>query len=452
MAFDAVLPDLLTAKEYEIERRLCNRRLRFVQQATGSASLSPGQDGIALLWLTALDRLLSESSERAVAVLGHWSTAYLLRACTGEGAASERLISSLLFESLPDGSSPLAGMRFTITTLPNGTIPILSRDMVLSIRTFHEPFTRLEWSCTDRNGAIRPEGASHATLEIALPLSVEEQSDQIEIRPAPRLSHWDLPLIEEGRHALFIDNVPEASDGAHVLPLQTSLNHAHHLIETNWPDIIPWVKALVPAIADLGPSPSAHIRLSGSYGAGLPIYLSRVRDPWCHAEDLIHELQHQRLLFAIPTEWFGRWNDFSFISPYRSDPRPLSGLHLGLHAFVGVNEFRLRFLSKGNMQSDLIRQMLRTHRENLFVYRTVLAHDKLSAEGVRFYAEMGRVLQRHGASIEPLGTAEMVQSVEAALERHAEGVRAATPSVENQAVRFGAAAPDEFAAAFHAAP
>ena len=37
-------------------------------------------------------------------------------------------------------------------------------------------------------------------------------------------------------------------------------------------------------------------RSSGSYEPGSPVILSRVADSLCHAEDVVHELQHHRLL------------------------------------------------------------------------------------------------------------------------------------------------------------
>src|SRR5438034_6120302 len=59
------------------------------------------------------------------------------------------------------------------------------------------------------------------------------------------------------------------------LALADSLGQAHDALAALWPDVIPWARALVPAVADMGRRDSGAARLSGSFAPGEPIYLTQ---------------------------------------------------------------------------------------------------------------------------------------------------------------------------------
>ena len=163
----------------------------------------------------------------------------------------------------------------------------------------------------------------------------------------------------------------------------------------------------------MGPRAALAPRLSGSFGPGQPIYLSRVTKPLLHAEDLIHEVQHLRFSLTVSAEeWFGRWNDRQnvFISPYRSDLRPVAGIHLGLHAFFAVTEFGLRTLNKPSLGQVSLRWLYETHLRNLFAFHTIASHEILSSDGKAYYRELGRGLGSQHRRIEALiGPAQQEQ-------------------------------------------
>ena len=96
-------------------------------------------------------------------------------------------------------------------------------------------------------------------------------------------------------------------------------------------------------------------------------------DSLCHAEDVVHEVQHHRLLLFASETHFKTWNDLRqiYVSPYRPDPRPLRGLYIGLHAFLAVNKLKKRLLEEGGAPENLIPEVIDTHYKNLFVFRTI---------------------------------------------------------------------------------
>jgi hypothetical protein len=174
------------------------------------------------------------------------------------------------------------------------------------------------------------------SLEIELPLQAADMPFG-RFKPNAVTNGFQIPILDDGAEVLFTsgyspdheDISPLDSTGIDKpLPLTDSLGKAHGAIAAVWPDVIPWARALVPAVADMGPREAGSARLSGSFGPGEPIYLTQVTNPLFHAEDLIHEVQHLRFALAVRAEeWFARWHEEeqTFISPYRPDLRPIAG-------------------------------------------------------------------------------------------------------------------------------
>jgi HEXXH motif-containing protein len=178
---------------------------------------------------------------------------------------------------------------------------------------------------------------------------------------------------------------------------------AWELLERSWNDVIVWLRSLIPAFVDLGIPPEG-LSFSASYESGGPIFLSRVSDYCLHAEDLVHELQHHRLLIFASSAHFKSWDEPAcrFISPYRPDPRPLRGVIIGLHAFLAVNDLRRRLIEDGRRTDELIRQTVDLHHRNLFAFRTIIEYEKFSEIGRRLIKEMGAAIATHHAMIRSL--------------------------------------------------
>jgi hypothetical protein len=157
---------------------------------------------------------------------------------------------------------------------------------------------------------------------------------------------------------------------------------------------------------DLGIQP-AGIRLSASYETGSPVFLSRVEYHYAHAEDLVHELQHQRFFLFAGAPHFKLWEDLKcvYLSPYRPDPRPLRGNIIGLHAFLTVNDLRKRMIIDGvNNQEMLFNHMVDLHYQNLFAFRTIIEHEKFGRVGRMIFKEMAATIAEHHALIGTFAT------------------------------------------------
>ena len=363
-------------------------------------------------FIQAVFRLCEHDPERGSGFLNQWPitfyTSRLLHHGLDVTSTANRLLPSLLFESLPDGSSPLANTSF-VTELEDGTLPVPSRNGVLVVRRTQQ-VGPLIWRCFASYATAKDPLGNTIVGPTTLPLSDVSSSDELAFRPYQKSKCWDRPVVAEGRRFLQISlenanlgKMDDVSDTrSKALALTDSLDAAHGILKRTWPEIIDWISCLVPLFLDLTNDCDAGTRQSGSFGPGAPIYLTRITDPYLHAEDLVHELQHQRFYLAIPAdEWFGKWQDSRqiYTSPYRRDPRPLYGLHLGLHAFVAVNQFRLRHHHKVTMRRDEMRQFAKTHFQNEFALKTIILNEELKKEGKLFYREIVDAIMEHASAL-----------------------------------------------------
>jgi hypothetical protein len=166
------------------------------------------------------------------------------------------------------------------------------------------------------------------------------------------------------------------------------------------------------------------VHRSASYGPASPIFVTRVDDPFKHAGDIVHELQHQRMHLIMDTSAFGKWNDptQNTASPYRSDPRPIRGLHLGIHAFLAVNRLRLRQHARAESPDEHYRYLLNAHRINLFTFRTLLEFEDIRPHGRPMFAEYARELIAQHELIEPMASREMSETFDTHMRAHIQAV------------------------------
>lgn len=126
----------------------------------------------------------------------------------------------------------------------------------------------------------------------------------------------------------------------------------------------------------------------------LPIFCASMRDPIQVAEALVHEGAHARLapFFAVDPLLD---DDGAAIhpSPWRTDPRPLSGLLNGVHAFVNICRF---FRLLADRRPDLaakvepVLERQRGHTRGAWAYLSERARP--TALGARFLADLGRAV------------------------------------------------------------
>jgi HEXXH motif-containing protein len=437
------------------------RRLLPTNRANGPAL---PEDRWALIdaYFAALSALLAGAPERGAALLDHWAPSFYLHQFMADKNASpaaveqaaSNLFAMMLFERLGDGTSPLKGLSFVTRADSTGAIHVFSQDARVRLAGLSRPNARLHWECDERSATVWPMDAEDDPIELPLPLP----EGAFERAPFDRVPGLDIPVLEDCWAALMrTEDVPEYGAAARSpdhadwrpIPLRESLTETHRTLSELWPEVISWVKLFIPAVVQVPHSADQSIRLSGGLYAGAPIYLSRVADPYLHGEDLVHELQHARLLLLCPVEeYFASFREAPrlFVSPFRPDPRPLFGLHLGLHAFIAVSELQVRALRAGRRGASFFKNMLRTHRMNLFSYRTIMANEQFSPEGRRFYEEIARVLSRHHREIEPLVAPMTAAQVEAALEEHRARVLESGAPIANSRIPFGPATAEELGA------
>jgi HEXXH motif-containing protein len=131
------------------------------------------------------------------------------------------------------------------------------------------------------------------------------------------------------------------------------------------------------------------------------------------AATLIHEVQHFKLnalhdLVPVYRPDATR----SFYSPWRHDPRPLTGLLHGIYAFVGVAEFLRRERECARTRDALVELELARYREQLQLgYQQAAAAQGLTALGVKLVAALGAAIERlHNEAI-PCDTRRLAEDL-----------------------------------------
>jgi len=248
----------------------------------------------------------------------------------------------------------------------------------------------------------------------------------------PKVSGLDAPVVPLAALGLPKDWAPPpAADDRAWLPLAESLARARATLEVLWPEVLAWARIMVPAYVDQGAPPDRNTHYSSSTGCGSPVFLGRATDAFRHAEDLVHELQHSRFYLLVPAAAFGSLSreDARYVSPYRTDPRPLRGLLLGVHAFLAVNELRLRALRSGRVGAVDRRTLLKTHRMNLFTFATLARHEAVAPEGAPLFAALGAALAGQHDEIEAAADDETKQRFDHGLVEHVARVRRASSAL-----------------------
>jgi HEXXH motif-containing protein len=426
--------------------KLRDRRAQLVRVAITRPDKP--REGISSLQADVLRRVLTEASPRGPAerpsCLDNWAVALALKNVflAQSKTAFNLLLAELLF--LPRGSSDslLSDLSFNLPTNPEGTIHVPGAGMQLNW-TGGAP-SSLYWRCGPRLAEVRDQASGRSTT-VPLPLTSTSADGTITVAPYDRVPRLDIAVLPRAAVETcgFATLPPYAPNGSSALTLVESVEGASQLLNRIWPERLAWTTALLPAIIDLDAGHGEGHRLSGSFEPGTPIYLSRVNEPFSHAEDLVHEIQHLRFPLTVPAnEWFGRWTDMAcnYTSPYRPDPRPLQGLHLGLHAFAAVTEFRLRALELGNKTPFTLRDLVDTHLRNLYALESILAHEELSSQGLRYYNDIaGRLSEQDGRIAAYLAEAGQVIGAES-LRRAFIGERGGHQTL-NAAIEFGAQNP-----------
>jgi HEXXH motif-containing protein len=412
------------------------------------------REGVSPLQAAVLRRALAQATSRRLAehlpCLDNWAAALALKnvfRSPRSETAFQPLLAELLFIADGSGDSLLSGLSFDLRAAAGGSIHVPGAAVRVTWTGGATP--SLHWTCGQRFAEVT-DPTSGRSATVPLPLTSAPADGPITVTAYDRVPGLDLAVLPRAAaEACGFGSLPySAGNGSSALTLVESVDVASQLLHRVWPERLVWTTALLPAIIDLGVTGDGRQRLSGSFEPGIPIYFSRVSEPFSHAEDLVHEVQHLRFPLTIPAnEWFGRWTDMAcdYTSPYRPDPRPLQGLHLGLHAFVAVIEFRLRALDLNHYAPFSLQDLVDTHWRNLYACETILTHEELSADGRRYYGDIAQRLIEQDARIRNC-CSRAEQGVGADALRRAFAMEHDGHRTRNAAIAFGTQGPLELLA------
>ncbi|HEV2705662.1 MAG TPA: HEXXH motif-containing putative peptide modification protein [Pyrinomonadaceae bacterium] len=417
------------AKSPELYERLGERRVQAVHTFLAEMILLSNQNP-DLFWQ----------------ITDHWATSFLLSRLYDQYGPTDpvqlnKLVSNLngllLFERLLNGTLESPATYITYVDA-NGRIHGLLHDTSLEFKDEAFNGKEVEWVCSASEASVRFADKDEPEFTIPLPLKANQF---VEFYPLASSDMTGFPVLEEtvvwGRPKTLLEGTYENSDnteeGWNPLSLKDSLAKAQTVIKNVWPEAYGWLETLIPAFVDMGVPPSRSMRFSSSYDPGSPIFMSRVDNHLAHAEDVLHEIQHHRLLLFADTPHFKSWRDQRqiYASPYRQDPRPLRGLIIGIHAFLTVNELKKRVLEKQAGAEFLHREMTETHYMNLFAFRTILEHEEFGDYGKQLFVQMGRALADHHTVIKSFATSEMGRVAEEKLLGHIAVVEQQSSEIQN---------------------
>jgi HEXXH motif-containing protein len=187
------------------------------------------------------------------------------------------------------------------------------------------------------------------------------------------------------------------------------LDDAWTILVAEHPDYAEEVSAVGPVIVPVAPRDGLVAASAASAFGG--ICLTPPASPAALAETVLHELQHSNLnalVDLVPLQ-HPESNPLCY-APWRSDPRPLSGLLHGIYAFAGVTEYWYRqWSARGDQSSPTAAFMFAHHREQV---RTALARlgpaPELTETGARFLEVAAARLAACGEMAVPHELADIV--------------------------------------------
>jgi uncharacterized protein len=210
-----------------------------------------------------------------------------------------------------------------------------------------------------------------------------------------------LRRLDAGSLSVLLDDLdpfrmPAAADlasrltGAETAGFGAALRDAWPLLGPAADEVAAAVRVIVPYVTP----PAGHVSSSSpeTYGT---VAMSRQPDRYTCAATLVHEVQHVKLSalldlvpLILPDD--GR----RYYAPWRSDPRPLSGLLQGAYAFLGVSAFwrRQRQATDDQVRRRAAAEFARWREGAAVVVATLRSSGRLTAAGQDFVDEMAQVL------------------------------------------------------------
>jgi uncharacterized protein len=168
-----------------------------------------------------------------------------------------------------------------------------------------------------------------------------------------------------------------------------------------WPVLSPAsaaeVATIVRVIVPYRAPESGHVSTSSPQAFGT-VAMSRQPDKYTCAETLVHETQHLKLCALLDLVSLTRPDDGQrYYAPWRTDPRPASGLLQGAYAFLGVSGFwreQRRVAPEEEVRQRAQAGFARWRDGAALVVETLLGSGQLTEHGQDFAGEMAAILDR----------------------------------------------------------
>jgi HEXXH motif-containing protein len=249
-------------------------------------------------------------------------------------------------------------------------------------------------------------GAADATGDTAVirTRTAEILSGDLRVVAHRGASGWhDLRQVRAGALNLVIDDVDPfcmpSTDGrpagrltpSQVAEFSDSLCDAFRVLS---PASAAEIAAIVRAIVPCQAPESGRVSTSSPQSFGT-VAMSRQPDKFSCAETMVHETQHLKLSALLDLVALTLPDDGQrYYAPWRTDPRPASGLLQGAYAFLGVSGF---WRGQRTAAEPPVRQRAQAEfalwRDGVaLVAGTLLDSGRLTAAGQDFVGEMARIL------------------------------------------------------------
>jgi uncharacterized protein len=253
-------------------------------------------------------------------------------------------------------------------------------------------------------------GAADATGDTAVVRTgtAEILSGDLRVMARPGARGWqDVRRVRAGPLHVIVDDVDPfrmpfttgAPAGRHtpvqVAELTASLRDARDVLS---PASATEIAAIVRVIVPYQAPEDGRVSTSSPQSFGT-VAMSRQPDRYSCAETLVHETQHLKLSALLDLVALTLPDDGQrYYAPWRTDPRPASGLLQGAYAFLGVSGFwrGQRSVPELPVRQHAQAEFARWREGAALVAGTLLNSGRLTAAGRDFVGEMARVLDTWG--------------------------------------------------------
>jgi uncharacterized protein len=236
--------------------------------------------------------------------------------------------------------------------------------------------------------------------------TAEIRSGDLCVQARPGAPGWqDLRHVQAGSLDIIIDDIDPfrmpMADGrpagrlapAQLTDFAASLREALEVLPSaSAEEITAIVRVIVPYQA-----PEADRVSTSSPQTFCTVAMSRQPDKYACAETLVHETQHLKLCALLDLVTMTLPDDGQrYYAPWRTDPRPASGLLQGAYAFLGVSGFwrgQRQAAPELPVRQRAQAEFARWREGAALVVDTLLSSGQLTTEGQDFVGEMALVLE-----------------------------------------------------------